>query len=146
LPLTCWTCDTMVSIETIVSQVQQVNGNVEAIVEAAKEQATGIKEINQAVNMMDQGTQQNAAMVEESTAASHSLAKEADALFQLLSQFSIGNTAASRHSRPAAATVASRPVASPARTMAAKVTAAFHGNVAVAGSEWEEFGSTGRGR
>ncbi|MDQ0562398.1 methyl-accepting chemotaxis protein [Rhizobium mesoamericanum] len=126
-------------LETIVSQVQQVNANVEAIVEAAREQATGIKEINQAVNMMDQGTQQNAAMVEESTAACHSLAKEADALFQLLGQFSIGNRAALRHATPTAATAASRPVASPARTMAAKVSAAFHGKAAVAGTEWEKF-------
>jgi methyl-accepting chemotaxis protein len=39
---------------------------------------------------MDQGTQQNAAMVEESTAASHSLAREADALFQLIARFEIG--------------------------------------------------------
>ncbi len=53
----------------IVSQVQAVSVNVTAIVEGAKEQATGLKEINTAVNTMDQGTQQNAAMVEESTAA-----------------------------------------------------------------------------
>jgi methyl-accepting chemotaxis protein len=126
-------------LDTIVSQVQQVNGNVEAIVEAAREQATGIKEINESVNTMDQGTQQNAAMVEESTAAAHSLAKEADALFQLLGQFNIGSGSASRQMRPAAATGASRAVASPARAMAAKVTSAFHGNAAVASSEWEEF-------
>lgn len=47
--------------------------NVGAIVEASKEQATGLKEINTAVNAMDQGTQQNAAMVEETTAAAHTL-------------------------------------------------------------------------
>jgi methyl-accepting chemotaxis protein len=44
---------------------------------------------------MDQGTQQNAAMVEESTAASHSLAKEADALFQLIGRFEISGQSGS---------------------------------------------------
>ncbi|ANL64916.1 methyl-accepting chemotaxis protein [Rhizobium phaseoli] len=126
------------ALEEIVAQVQQVNNNVLAIVESSKEQATGLKEINTAVNTMDQGTQQNAAMVEESTAAAHSLAKEADALFQLLGQFNIGGPA-SRQQRPAMATAASRPVASAPRAMAAKVGAAFHGNAAVAGGDWEEF-------
>ena len=64
------------ALEEILAQVHQINTNVTAIVEGAKEQATGLKEINLAVNTMDQGTQQNAAMVEQSTAASHALAKE----------------------------------------------------------------------
>ncbi|MFT2214170.1 hypothetical protein ACLJYM_19995 [Rhizobium giardinii] len=61
--------------------VQDININVAAIVEASREQAIGLKEITQAVNTIDQGTQRNAAMVEESNAASHSLASEAEALF-----------------------------------------------------------------
>ncbi len=60
------------ALQEIVTQVMQVDGNVGAIVEASKEQATGLKEINTAVNTMDQGTQQNAAMVEETTAAAYS--------------------------------------------------------------------------
>ncbi|MDL2408104.1 PAS domain-containing methyl-accepting chemotaxis protein [Rhizobium calliandrae] len=124
--------ETGTALTTIVSQVQQVNNNVEAIVEASKEQATGIKEINQAVNTMDQGTQQNAAMVEESTAAAHSLAKETDALFQLLGQFNVGSGVARPETRPAVATAASKPVISPARSAVSKVAAAFHGNAAVA--------------
>ncbi|MFD1745402.1 methyl-accepting chemotaxis protein [Rhizobium helianthi] len=79
------------ALQHIVSQVQAVSTNVSAIVEGAREQSTGLKEINSAVNTMDQGTQQNAAMVEESTAASHSLAKEAEALFQLIQRFEIGS-------------------------------------------------------
>ncbi|MEX2692960.1 methyl-accepting chemotaxis protein [Rhizobium mongolense] len=127
------------ALEEIVAQVNQVNANVIAIVESSKEQATGLKEINTAVNTMDQGTQQNAAMVEESTAAAHSLAREADELFQLLGQFNIGGGMTSRQMRPAVATAASKPVISPARTRAAKVAAAFQGNAAVAGGDWEEF-------
>lgn len=46
------------ALEEIVAQVQLVDGNVGAIVQASKEQATGLKEINTAVNTMDQGTQQ----------------------------------------------------------------------------------------
>ncbi|KPF53519.1 methyl-accepting chemotaxis protein [Rhizobium sp. AAP116] len=78
------------ALDEIVAQVQAVSINVNAIVEASGDQATGLKEINTAVAVMDQGTQQNAAMVEESTAASHSLAKEAEALFQLIGKFEIG--------------------------------------------------------
>ena len=75
------------ALELIVSQVQAVSANVSAIVEGSREQAMGLKEINTAVNSMDQGTQQNAAMVDQSTAASHGLAKEADLLFQLMAEF-----------------------------------------------------------
>ncbi|MFN7091678.1 MAG: methyl-accepting chemotaxis protein [Allorhizobium sp.] len=78
------------ALEQIVSQFQAVSMNVKAIVDGANEQASGLKEINTAVAIMDQGTQQNAAMVEESTAASHSLAREAEALFQLIARFEIG--------------------------------------------------------
>ena len=77
----------------IVLQVQQINLNVDAIVEGAKEQATGLQQINGAVTTLDQGTQQNAAMVEQSTAASHSLAKEAELLFQLMAEFKFDGAA-----------------------------------------------------
>lgn len=87
-------------LEEIVGQVVQVDSNVGAIVEASREQSTGLKEINTAVNSMDQGTQRNAAMVEETSAAAHGLAREADALFLLLSQFNIGGTQTSRHFAP----------------------------------------------
>jgi methyl-accepting chemotaxis protein len=75
------------ALETIVSEVQDVNVNVLAIVGAVKEQSTTLQGINQAIGEVDKGTQQNAAMVEESTAASHGLAGEAAALSQLLDQF-----------------------------------------------------------
>ncbi len=83
------------SLQTIVAQVADINTNVKAIVEAAHEQSLGLKEINTAVNLMDQNTQQNAAMVEETSAASHSLAKESEALRMLLGRFSFG-----KHSSP----------------------------------------------
>jgi methyl-accepting chemotaxis protein len=83
------------ALEAIVREVQEINGHVNAIVLAAREQSTGLQEINTAVNTMDQGTQQNAAMVEEQTAASHGLAAEAAALNALLAQFKLGQGATS---------------------------------------------------
>ncbi len=129
------------ALEEIVFQVNDINTNVVAIVEAAKEQATGLKEINQAVNTLDQATQQNAAMVEESTAASHKLAGEAEELRVLLSQFRLGAaTAPARSSGPTPATARSLPSASPARQIVARVAKA-HGAAAAAtaSSSWEEF-------
>lgn len=87
---------TGVSLATIASEVVEINRHVVAIVEAAREQSVALAEINTAVNSMDQGTQQNAAMVEQSTAASHSLAREAAGLNELLSRFKIGDQRASR--------------------------------------------------
>jgi methyl-accepting chemotaxis protein len=87
---------TGVSLATIASEVVEINRHVVAIVKAAKEQSVALAEINTAVNSMDQGTQQNAAMVEQSTAASHSLAREAAGLNELLSRFRIGDQRASR--------------------------------------------------
>nr|WP_172691265.1 PAS domain-containing methyl-accepting chemotaxis protein [Agrobacterium radiobacter]ASK45834.1 chemotaxis protein [Agrobacterium radiobacter] len=80
------------ALQEIAEQVRDINTNVVAIVEAAREQSNALGEINKAVNSVDQGTQQNAAMVEEQTAASHSLAREAAALFELLEHFRFDDT------------------------------------------------------
>ncbi|MGY5779956.1 methyl-accepting chemotaxis protein [Rhizobium sp. LEGMi135b] len=80
------------ALEQIVTQVGDINTNVAAIVKASKEQTIGLREINSAINSLDQTTQQNAAMVEESTAASLRLASEADALHMLLAQFRLADS------------------------------------------------------
>jgi methyl-accepting chemotaxis protein len=95
--------DTGKALETIVGQVQEISRHVEAIVTATREQSTGLAEINTAVNTMDQGTQQNAAMVEEQTAASHGLAQEAAKLMQLLAQFNLSTSSYSSGSNRRAA-------------------------------------------
>jgi methyl-accepting chemotaxis protein len=132
------------ALETIVSEVQEINRHVGAIVTATREQSVGLQEINTAVNNMDQGTQQNAAMVEEQTAASHALAREAGALNELLRQFKLGNESRAATARPAPATTQSRPAASPARALTRTVAKAFGGGkasaaAAVAQESWEEF-------
>jgi methyl-accepting chemotaxis protein len=71
----------------IVQKVIEVNALVENIAGSANEQAIALSEVNTAVNQMDQFTQQNAAMVEETTAASHSLSEESQELSRLISQF-----------------------------------------------------------
>lgn len=122
--------ETGVALETIVAEVQEINRHIGAIVESSREQTVGLQEINTAVNIMDQGTQENAAMVEQSTAASHSLAKEAASLNELLERFKLGETD-SNHVTPVAmgaltlATANSRAAPSPARVLGQKITSAF---------------------
>ena len=73
----------------IAEQVQQLNGVMSGIAGSAQEQATGLQQVSTAVNQMDQATQQNAAMVEQATAASHSLTREAETLAGLVRRFQI---------------------------------------------------------
>ena len=89
--------DTGRSLQTIVTEVEEINGHVQAIVGSAREQSNGLQEINTAVHAMDQGIQKNAAMVAETTAASHGLSSDVQALNTLLGRFGIGgSTAAGR--------------------------------------------------
>ncbi|QKK19217.1 methyl-accepting chemotaxis protein [Rhizobium indicum] len=78
------TGEALLEIEALVNQV---NDHVASIATAAREQSTGLNEINGSVNHMDQMTQQNAAMVEATTAASRTLADESTQLKTLLSNF-----------------------------------------------------------
>ncbi|KJF74579.1 methyl-accepting chemotaxis protein [Agrobacterium arsenijevicii] len=130
------------ALELIVTEVQEINRHVAAIAESAQEQSSGLQQINTAVNQMDQDTQKNAAMVEESTAASHGLAREASSLNRLLAQFKLsegGYSVASASVRTASP--ADRPAVSPARALGGKIKAAFSGNAALNTSpdNWEEF-------
>jgi methyl-accepting chemotaxis protein/methyl-accepting chemotaxis protein-1 (serine sensor receptor) len=95
--------DTGKALDVIVAEVQEINLHVGAIVESAQEQSSGLQQINTAVNQMDQDTQKNAAMVEETTAASHTLAMEVQALNHLLSQFELGTATGARRGMRAAA-------------------------------------------
>ncbi|POO51802.1 methyl-accepting chemotaxis protein [Agrobacterium rosae] len=125
------------SLGKIVEQVKEISVNVLSIVEASREQTTGIKEINRAVSQMDQGTQQNAAMVEESTAASHALAREADALFVLVGKFETDARAKSAFSSTSGRQPDQK--RSPARQLLNRVSSSFSGNAALKTKSWEEF-------
>ena len=127
------------ALQEIASQVQDIDANVVAIVEAAREQSTALDEISHAVDTVDQGTQKNAAMVEEQTAASHSLAREAAALFQLLEQFNYGGSARTAEpSKPINRQAHSTPQA-PGRRVRPQFQAQGSAAVAISNSTWEEF-------
>ena len=82
------------SLDRIIQRVAQIDVLVTDMAAGAQEQARGIAEVNIAVNQMDQLTQQNAAMVEESTAASHALSQEADMLDRSIGRFTVDPQAA----------------------------------------------------
>tara|TARA_R110002020_G_scaffold385252_2_gene596206 strand:+ start:1804 stop:3663 length:1860 start_codon:yes stop_codon:yes gene_type:complete len=78
------------ALGVISEQVVAINEHIAAIATSAREQTTGLAEINTAVNQMDQVTQQNAAMVEEATAAMHQLSASAQKLTDMIGRFDIG--------------------------------------------------------
>jgi methyl-accepting chemotaxis protein len=91
------------ALTRIVDQVARLNDFVAEIAASAREQATGLSEVNSAVNQMDQVTQQNAAMVEQATAASHGMMQEAETLNRLIAQFRIGDPAPAEEEDPRSA-------------------------------------------
>jgi methyl-accepting chemotaxis protein len=125
------------ALQRIATQVAEINGAVSEIAASAQEQAVGLHQVNTAVNQMDQVTQQNAAMVEESTAASHALASEATELARLMGQFTIGQDNDRPIVRKTAAPRASRPLPTRGYSSGA-ATAARYEPVGEADT-WEEF-------
>ncbi len=80
------------SLERIMAQVSEINTVVAEIAAGAHEQSTALTQVTTAVNQMDIVTQKNAAMVEESTAASHTLSDESAKLAGLIGRFRVGQT------------------------------------------------------
>jgi methyl-accepting chemotaxis protein len=122
------------ALARIVSQVVQINGIVMEITASADEQATALNQVNTSVNQMDQVTQQNAAMVEQATAASHSLAREAQELTRLIGRFELGQAPALTETRTAA-----RRHAVPVMKTTGRGGAAPRMTTAVAADDWQEF-------
>lgn len=77
------------SLDRIVSKVAEINDIVNTIASDAKDQADGLERVNDAVGQMDQATQQNAAMAEQTLAASRSLLGESGQLQDLVQQFEL---------------------------------------------------------
>ena len=119
----------------IVSRVGEISALISSISESTETQAAGLQQVNSSVSDMDQMTQQNAAMVEQSTAAARSLATEAEDLNQLIARFKLagGDTShSSQRARPSAHTATA-----PTRRPAARAS----GNLALAvdTDDWSEF-------
>jgi methyl-accepting chemotaxis protein len=83
---------------------------VEAITTASREQSVGLGEISTAVNSIDQMTQQNASMVEETTAISHSLASDTKQLGELVGRFQLNRRKTIREPNSTAANRIPEPV------------------------------------
>lgn len=125
------------ALKTIEGYIVTVNQHMDSIATSAREQSVGLAEVNTAVNQMDQVTQQNAAMVEETSAAGATLANESGRLRELISQFQLGQ-ALRQTAAVMSANAAHRPLQSPVRKLATRVTRAFSGNAA-AKEVWEDF-------
>jgi methyl-accepting chemotaxis protein len=78
------------ALDGIVERVAEIDGLVSEIALSSQEQSTGLSQVNTAVNQMDQVTQQNAAMVEEATAAAAQLKQETGNLTRLVGRFNVG--------------------------------------------------------
>jgi len=143
------------ALHQIVSKVSEIDALVSEIAASSQEQAIGLGQVNTAVNQMDQIVQQNAAMVEESTAASHALRSEATGLVEMVSRFRVNGeqqqaparrSAAPQPAAPRPAAPNARPAANPVAAIRAKVAAFAGGGRSnppppSGGNEggWEEF-------
>jgi methyl-accepting chemotaxis protein len=78
-------------LKRIARQVVDIDGVVTQIAVSANGEASSLAQVNKAVSGMDQVTQQNAIIVDESTAAAHALAQKADQLARLMSRFKTNN-------------------------------------------------------
>ena len=139
--------DAGASLGRIMRQVAEINELIGDIASGAVEQSTAIAEVNVAVNQMDQMTQQNAAMVEESAAAGDALSQEATTLSDLVGQFRIGASAAGlraelRRTAPhafAQSPSTTRPSGSNARGRGIEPVRQARAGSRGTSADWEEF-------
>jgi methyl-accepting chemotaxis protein len=135
------------ALSEIETRVLAINDHIHSIATAAREQSTGLHEVNTAINQMDQVTQRNAAMVEETSAATHKLSGEADHLVTLVARFKVGveevqaRPRAEQPMRPVAVSGRTAAVASPARKLMNSVGRALNAQSAAAPAhgDWQEF-------
>ncbi|MCC4616991.1 methyl-accepting chemotaxis protein [Xanthomonas campestris pv. asclepiadis] len=127
----------------IVSSVQRVTDIMGEISAASQEQSSGIEQVNQTVTQMDETTQQNAALVEEATAAARALEDQAT---QLTDAVAVFKTDAHAYAKAPVRTAAPRPVVTPAlkaKVAAAGRSAAAKPRMVVTApsndSSWQEF-------
>ena len=133
--------DTGQALSAIVANVAEIDTLISEIAHSAQEQASGLTEVNTAVNQMDQVTQQNAAMVEEATAAAANLRSEANALARLVARFET-DAVDDGPAQPRLADPGRHPpVRNPVARVQARLATAMRGRSAPAPAtdSWEEF-------
>ena len=121
----------------IVASVQRVTDIMAEISAASQEQSAGIEQVNQTITQMDETTQQNAALVEEATAAARSMEEQAGALTQSVSVFKLHATVSAPVRQAIAAAAAPRPAAPPKAV--ARKPVARKPEPALADGDWQEF-------
>jgi methyl-accepting chemotaxis protein len=132
------------TLDEIVSAVKKVTDIVAEIAAASREQSSGIEQVNKAVMQMDQTTQQNAALVEEASAASQAIVEQAQTLNSMIDRYNVGGEAA-RPSDKAAPSGERRSTARPWSQRAApsaggsKAAVAAPRKAAGDDTEWKEF-------
>ncbi|MGA3302964.1 MAG: methyl-accepting chemotaxis protein [Methylovirgula sp.] len=123
------------ALARIFAQIAEIDTIVSEIAVSAQDQSTGLQEVNTAVSQMDQVTQQNAAMVEESTAASQTLSHETEELTRIIGRFRVGDAMDDVAPMPRAS---GKPATRPAlKTVSQRGGAAV--KVQPQQDEWEEF-------
>ena len=130
------------ALDSIITQVAEIGALIEGIANAAADQASSISKVNVTIGELDRMTQQNAAMVEESAAASRSLSGQAANLAKMVARFrgrGVTSGAATSYAAPRAAPA---PLRTPApHRLAASAPAPSYGNLAVdqSNENWSEF-------
>ncbi|MFC4308713.1 methyl-accepting chemotaxis protein [Steroidobacter flavus] len=134
------------TLADIMESVKRVSDIVAEIAAASEEQAQGIDQVNNAISTMDSMTQQNAALVEEASAASKSLEQQGQGLVAQVNQFRTADTVTSQVAAPVVAArpvAAVKPIGKPSRKPAPKaVTRAKAAPAPMAkasGGDWHEF-------
>ena len=102
------------TMDEVVASVRQVTDMVGEISSASQEQSSGIQEIDRAIVLMDQATQQNAALVEQAAASAQALLEQSQSLERAVSVFQLGSSAATAAKVPAAVAQASSAISSEA--------------------------------
>jgi methyl-accepting chemotaxis protein len=132
------------TLEEIVNSVKKVTDIVAEIAAASREQSSGIEQVNKAVMQMDTTTQQNAALVEEASAASQAIVEQAQALNGLVARYDVGDGAPAMTRAPVRASerqadriLSSKPA--PARRPAPAAAPVARKAAVNDGSEWNEF-------
>ncbi len=132
------------TLSEIIEAVDRVSAMIQEISTAASEQSAGIDQVNSAVAQMDEMTQQNAALVEEATAAGEAMAGQAQSMTQLMEFFTVdgfgggSSPAAVMNSAPVAP--APKPAAAPKKAAPSPSSDGDQGGWSVSSSDdWEEF-------
>jgi methyl-accepting chemotaxis protein len=129
------------SLSEIVASVKKVATFVSEIAAATQEQSSGIEQVSKAVTGMDQMTQQNAALVEETNAALHSAQSQVDELRKVVSFFQTGDgDTVQEQDASEARPKSDNPVRQQFQTLARRVAATRGSAVmAPAHNDWKEF-------